>query len=190
MKGTILGVCFSTLPGPAGLRVFQLAIHKGTFRAIGGTFALILSEIIIILIILYVPGFQVIKKNLIFQLSSSLFLLTFGTLAFLKLKNSSLSSQYSNSAALPQGMLNPAIISFLNPAVWLGMTALVGLAPTESFGNSVSFFAGLQLGTLMWFTIIITQMQAMSDQAHRFIQKIAIFAMMVVGVWTGTQVFL
>ncbi len=174
LKGLLIGLCFSAVPGPTGYGILSHALIKERLTALKWLMGLIAAEIIILVLVLSISPLAKIIENNFFEIASGLFLIGFSVFTYFNEKKH---IDTLNGA-------NPLLLTLSNPAVWIGLLVIIGMSPLETSLGKAVFLISLELGTILWYVLLILIIHRVSSSWFTVIRNFALFSIAALGAYT------
>jgi threonine/homoserine/homoserine lactone efflux protein len=175
-------------PGPLQAFLFSSVMHKGWKRTLPASFAPLLSDgpiaVLMIVLLNHVPA----TMRVVLQAAGGIVLLYFGYAGYKLWKQHA--SAESNSGKSPQTLLQAFTVNILNPNVYIGWSLVLGPAVIsawhKSFVNAavlvLSFYCTM-VAALACTIIIFGTSRFLSDNRKHMLMLISAIVLAVLGVY-------
>lgn len=175
-----LGLIVSIPLGPSGISILSLAISKQKVKSLWGLSAFILADIIIAsLCIVFFENISDITQSPFAKFAAGIFLLIFALKPSKEITTESLPKDFRAFRKVFQ-------LTFTNPAIWIGMIAVLSLIPSEvssSLWGKLLFLGGFEIGAASWYLALIFGVKYINQAWQMRIQKIALYAVAAIGLY-------
>jgi threonine/homoserine/homoserine lactone efflux protein len=185
-------------PGPLQTYIISQTLKRGWRPTIPAAFAPVISDIPILILVLYLLSTMPGNFILILRLGGGLFLLYLGFKAFKSWQTFDVDQTTSNES-VQQTLLNAVFVNLLNPAPYLGWGLIMGplfiegwkVAPINGIAMILGFYLTLTL-TLAGIIILFGFARELGSKVSKIligISSIVLFSFGIYQLWLGINYF-
>jgi len=185
-------------PGPLLTYIISQTLKKGWRSTLPAAFAPVISDIPILILILFLLSTMPDSFIFILRIGGGLFLLYLGFRAFKSWQEFDADQTILNESG-QQTLFNAVFVNFLNPAPYLGWSLILGpiflegwkLAPINGIAMIIGFYATMIL-TLAGIIILFGFARKMGPMVSKILlglSSIVLFAFGIYQLWLGINYF-
>ncbi len=171
LSGIFYGVLVSLPPGPSSFAVMQSAVEGKTWTAYKNVGGFILADLLVLLVsfgVLFQIGLS--NESLLLKIAASLFLIVYGIKMFKR--------ELKTEAPASKNFF----LTLMNPGIWLANFAVLALAGQLELSDFWKYALGIQMGALIWYSILIWGLRRAQWFGRIFLHQIAPVLLLITGV--------
>ena len=184
-------------PGPLQTYIISQTLEKGWRATLPAAFAPIISDIPVLIVVLFLLSTMPGNFIVILRIAGGLFLIILAFKAFKSWQNFNSDKSVSNDESARQTLFNAVIVNLLNPNPYLGWTLIMGPVFLEGWRaapiNGIALIAGFYLTMLLTLTGIIILFSfagKLGTKVSKFLiglSSIALLIFAIYQIWTGVN---